>query len=151
VKGGQGGNAVQVAYLDPGPSGSAGPGRISVAVKGLKITVTLATDPSGVILSTAAQVKVAVEANHDARRLVSVALAGGNDGTGIVTALAATNLSGGVDDVEDLDTSTFASLGAGAQKSVVLAGPLGLLKLLADQGAGATTVDAHVVIEPALA
>jgi hypothetical protein len=47
------------------------------------------------ITSTAAQVETAIEASTAASALVTVANASGNDGTGIVTALAPTNLAGG--------------------------------------------------------
>lgn len=56
------------------------------------ITVTLATDGSSAITSTAAQVAAAVADNDDSNDLVSVANAAGNDGTGVVTALASTPL-----------------------------------------------------------
>jgi len=46
---------------------------------------------------TAAQVKSAIEAYQQANDLVSVAYADGNDGTGTVTAMAQTYLSGGID------------------------------------------------------
>lgn len=48
------------------------------------------------ITSTAAQIKTAIEASAAASTLVAVANAGGNDGTGTVTALAATPLASGV-------------------------------------------------------
>lgn len=48
------------------------------------------------ITSTAAEIKTAIEASAAATALVTVANAGGNDGTGVVTALAATALASGV-------------------------------------------------------
>lgn len=48
------------------------------------------------ITSTAAQIKTAIEASAAATALVTVANAGGNDGTGVVIALAATPLASGV-------------------------------------------------------
>ena len=47
------------------------------------------------ITSTGATVKAIIEATAAAAALVTVAHASGNDGTGVVTALAATNLAGG--------------------------------------------------------
>jgi hypothetical protein len=47
------------------------------------------------ITSTAAQIKAALDANVTVAALVSIANAGGNDGTGVVTALAATALANG--------------------------------------------------------
>lgn len=78
----------------PAPAGaSAGP--ITLEVQGTDITVTVATNGAGAATSTAAQVKTALEANNDVMALVSVALAPANDGTGVVTVLTKTNLSGG--------------------------------------------------------
>ena len=55
------------------------------------------TAVAGTIASTAAQVKAAVNAHSSAASaLVTASLADGNDGTGVVTALTATNLAGGV-------------------------------------------------------
>lgn len=89
------GNRVRVAYLDPGANDAT----LSVAVVGdtsfETINVSLATNGSGTITSTAAQVQAAIEAHADASGLVTIAAAGGNDGSGVVTALAATALSGG--------------------------------------------------------
>lgn len=88
---GAGGNAITVAYVVAGLSTS-----LSVAVVGTAITVNVATDGAGAATSTAAQVKTAIEASGPAAALVDVANAGGNDGTGVVAALAATPLAGGV-------------------------------------------------------
>lgn len=94
------GNNIQVAYIDPGAADAA----LSVDVDGLGtadnpfvINVSLATDGTGTITSTAAQVQAAIEAHADASVLVSVANAAGNDGSGVVTAMAATALAGGTD------------------------------------------------------
>lgn len=56
------------------------------------------------VLSTADEVKTAVEADTAAAALVGVADAGGNDGSGVVTVMAATNLTGGSDGTVDLFT-----------------------------------------------
>jgi hypothetical protein len=86
-------NSIRVRYVDPGaPSAS-----LSVGVSGNDITVNLATDGSSVITSTATQVKDAVNAHATAKNMVSAALKSGNDGTGVVTALAFTNLANGTD------------------------------------------------------
>lgn len=86
------GNAITVAYVDPGGVTST----LSVAVVGSAITVTLGRAGSAIV-STAAQVRTAVLANAAAAALVGVVNTGGNDGTGVVTALAPTNLATGVD------------------------------------------------------
>lgn len=48
-------------------------------------------------ISDASQVSTAIAANEDVADIVSVANASSNDGTGAVTTMAATNLSGGID------------------------------------------------------
>ena len=88
---GANGNAITIAYVNPGADGV-----IAVAVAGTAITVTLAY-ATGAITSTAANVAAAIAANTAANALVSTANAAANDGTGLVTALTATPLTGGVD------------------------------------------------------
>lgn len=90
VRGGTWGNSIQVAYIDPGGTTAT----LSVAVTGFLITVNLGRAASA-INTTSALLKAAVEANLDAQALVTVAHAGSDDGTGLVIALTATNLSGG--------------------------------------------------------
>lgn len=92
-KAGVAGNSITIEYVDP-------PGNnvpLSAAVVGNAITVTLATDGTSTITSTAAQVRDAINASPQAYSLVYAVLATGNDGTGLVTALAATPLAGGSD------------------------------------------------------
>lgn len=84
------GNSITVRYVVAGASTA-----LSVSVSTNAITVNVATDGSSAATSTAAQVKAAVDASTPAAALVSVANAPGNDGTGVVTALAATALTGG--------------------------------------------------------
>lgn len=88
--GGQWGNDIEVAYIDPGGV-SATP---SVVVAGPLITVNLGRAASA-INTTAARIITLIESSADARALVSVALKAGEDGSGVVTALAATPLAGG--------------------------------------------------------
>jgi hypothetical protein len=82
--------SVTVRYVDPGAASAA----LSVAVVGQAITVNLATNGSSVITSTAAQVRDAINGSAAASALVFAANAAANDGTGVVTALAATPLAG---------------------------------------------------------
>jgi hypothetical protein len=77
--GGSGGNSISVTYV---VSGTNTP--LSVDVQGAKIIVNVATDGGGAATSTATQVRTAVE--RAANNLVSVALAPGNDGSGVVAA-----------------------------------------------------------------
>lgn len=85
------GNGITVAYVDPGAASQS----LAVTVSGSAISVSLATNAGSAITSTAAQVKTAIEALFNADRLVVISNAGGNDGTGVVTALSATALAGG--------------------------------------------------------
>lgn len=56
------------------------------------------------ILTLASEVDAAIDAHTAAAALVTPANAGGNDGTGVVTTMAATNLTGGSDGTVDLFT-----------------------------------------------
>lgn len=60
---------------------------------GRNIVVNVATDGAGAATSTAAQVRAAVQGNATASGWVAVANAAGNDGTGVVAALASTGLA----------------------------------------------------------
>lgn len=96
---GTGGNAITVTYVDPGAASQS----LAVSVAGKSIAVSLATNGGSTITSTAAQVKAAVEAHQPAHALVSVAIQTGDsgvadDGSGVVTAMASTALSGGAGD-----------------------------------------------------
>lgn len=91
------GNDISIAYVDP----SANSAELSVEVNGEDIVVNLATDSEGAISSTAAEVEAAVEA---ATSLVTGANSGGDDGSGVVTALSKSYLTGG--------TGTFPGLAA---------------------------------------
>lgn len=84
------GNSITVAYVVAGVSTP-----LSVAVTGSAITVNVATNGSSAAISTALQVRDAVRAYAPARALVNVDLKTGEDGSGVVTALTATALSGG--------------------------------------------------------
>lgn len=88
---GRAGNSIRIRYVAPGTNNAA----LSVAVSVRDITVNLATDGAAAITSTAALVKAALEASPAAAALVTAADAAGNNGSGVVTALAWTSLSGG--------------------------------------------------------
>lgn len=89
---GAAGNSIRVRYVVAGASTP-----LTVAVSGNDITVNVATNGSSAATSTAAQIAAAIVASTPASRLVSVTNATGNDGTGVVIALAYTNLTGGAD------------------------------------------------------
>lgn len=90
------GNAITIAYTDPGANDAL----LSVGVNYNAITVSLATGVAGAITSTAAEVLAAIEASEAASALVTVAIMTGDsgtadDGSGVVTAIAATHLASG--------------------------------------------------------
>lgn len=90
---GAAGNGITVALTDPSGTDQ----ELGVVVTGSAIVVNLATGEDGAITSTAREVRDAVNADSEAAALVAASLAPGNDGSGVVTALAATNLAGGAD------------------------------------------------------
>ncbi len=81
-----GGNDVTAELLKPGASTP-----LSVAVNGKAITVTLATDASGAVTSTAKQVVDAI--NASASSLVNASTFRATGGTGVVAPTAGTNLT----------------------------------------------------------
>lgn len=99
---GAAGNLITIAYVDPAAESSA----LAVTVEGTAITVSLETDENGDIISTAAEVDAAIDGEAAAAALVTPANAGGNDGSGVVTALEATALTGGVSPTQTLFTVT---------------------------------------------
>lgn len=93
---GSSGNAISIEYVDPSENDAV----LGVTVAGSVITVSLATGGAGAITSTAAEVLAAIEADAAADALVAVAIDAADsgvadDGSGIVTALAADLLTGG--------------------------------------------------------
>lgn len=91
---GTAGNSITIEYLDPATINAS----LSVDVTGTAIVINLATDGTGAITTTGDDIKTAIINEAPAAALVDVADAGGNDGSGVVTALAATNLAGGLDE-----------------------------------------------------
>ena len=88
---GTAGNGIAIIYSDPLANSS--PLSVSVSVR--TITVSLETNGSGTIISTASEIMAAVNADQGAARWVSAALATGNDGSGVVAAMGSSSLSGG--------------------------------------------------------
>jgi fibronectin-binding autotransporter adhesin len=86
VAGGAAGENLIVEYVNPFTPSSA----LLVSVSGNTITVALETDALGLIVSTASQVKSAIEASVPASALATVALAASDDGSGLVTTLFGT-------------------------------------------------------------
>ena len=84
------GNGYRVAFVVSGVSTP-----LSVGISGNDLTITVGTNGASAAISTAAQVMAAVKASAPASAKFEVELATGNDGTGVVAALALTNLTGG--------------------------------------------------------
>jgi len=91
VTGGGQGNHISVQYIDPGADNSP----LDVDVVDSAIKVYLATDGSGTITTTAGDISAAIAAHPVASTLVTVTNAASNNGTGVVTAMDTTYLSGG--------------------------------------------------------
>ena len=85
------GNTIKVAYVDPDAANA----KLAVTVSGTTIAVSLATDATKAITSTASNVKAAIEAVPAAAALVTVANVAANSGAGVVAAMAATALANG--------------------------------------------------------
>jgi hypothetical protein len=112
---GAAGENIKIKYTDPDKATEACVATLSgsgTATDPYVIDVILKHDGTN-ITATAANVKAAVESNVDANKLVEIANASGNNGTGIVTELAATALDNGVD-------GTVAGEGRMVQKSGVV-------------------------------
>ncbi|WP_222845170.1 phage tail sheath protein [Vreelandella nanhaiensis] len=86
------GNNIRVTHLHPGEPSTA----INISVLEKHITVTLATDADGELLSTADEVASAIDADNAASALVNVTVAG--DGQGIASTAQGVRLAGGVDE-----------------------------------------------------
>ena len=83
------GNELSIRLRNPGANSAA----LSVSLSDKAITVHLATDSSGIITSTPATIKTALDANTAIAALVAVT----SGGTGVVKPTATTRLSGGLD------------------------------------------------------
>jgi uncharacterized protein len=98
---GAAGNDLRVILRDPGTLSAA----LAVSVSATVVTVNLATDAAGAIVSTAALVRAAVTAHAAASALLSVDDLGESDGSGVVTAwVKQRSLSGGADAALPLNT-----------------------------------------------
>lgn len=95
--GGTSGNSITLELNDPAaPSQS-----LVVTVTGTDIVVDLATDGTSTITTTAAQLVAALNGSDAVLALgVTAAYKAANDGTGVVTDMAHTHLSGGLDAVD---------------------------------------------------
>ncbi|MBC6460698.1 M14 family zinc carboxypeptidase [Actinomadura sp. HBU206391] len=87
--GSAGGNDVSVALTDPGAPSAP----LTVQVSGKAVVVKLATDASGAVTSTAAQVVSALNGDAGAAALLTANTYRGNAGAGVVAAAPATALT----------------------------------------------------------
>ena len=150
---GAAGNGITLDLVDPEANDAA----LAVAVDGLAITVDLATNGSGEITTTAAQLKAAIEASAAAAALIGVSFTTGNDGTGVVTAAALT-LTGGkdrfegeavqdivaaVDTTDTVATGTIQALTVSTSQKVSRDGPVIEVAVL---GAATATRDSGTIL-----
>ncbi|MFM2091071.1 MAG: hypothetical protein RLZZ127_1560 [Planctomycetota bacterium] len=136
------GNDIAVILRDPVANSAA----LSVSVTGKVITVNLATNGSGVITTTAAQVITAIGANTAANDLVTVANTGASTGAGVVAALLQTYLADGVDEAFPLDTPVLISGTRGEAAKLGTTGTLpAALDAILDQ-VGAAVVVVRVAV-----
>jgi hypothetical protein len=89
---GVGGNAITLALVNPGVPNSP----LAVTVIATAISVSLETNAAAALVTTAAQLIQAIKDDPAANALVYGELARGHNGTGLIAAIAATNLTGGV-------------------------------------------------------
>jgi hypothetical protein len=101
---GTAGNAITLTLIDPGAPSAA----LSVTATTSAVRVSLATGSGGALTSTATAVAAAVAAWPAAAALVAATNTGASTGAGIVTALAATHLSGGTDAATSYDGRSHA-------------------------------------------
>ena len=90
---GAAGDTIEVAFTNPGAASQS----LGVTVNGRSITVALETDGHSAIVSTAAEVVAAINADTDANALVTAAVADGGAGGGTTAASPMTGLTGGLD------------------------------------------------------
>lgn len=88
----EGGNDLSIAMTDPGAADQP----LSVSVTGDDIVVSLATDSTGAVTSTAAEVVAAINASPAASALVVAYTYRGNAGAGVVSPVSATALTDGL-------------------------------------------------------
>jgi hypothetical protein len=101
--GSEGGDDISVTLANPGSADAP----LTVSVNGKDVVVKLATDGSGQITSTAAQVVGALGANTDAAKLLTASTYRGNAGSGVVSAASATRLTDDLHAPESVSRKPF--------------------------------------------
>ncbi|WP_444885968.1 phage tail sheath subtilisin-like domain-containing protein [Microbulbifer sp. PSTR4-B] len=99
VGAGVAGNALSLELLNPNANSAV----LSVGVNGSAVTVKLATDATGELVSTADEVRAALAGNASVSALMTVAN-GDSDGSGKLPPMPKVNLSGGSDEPFPLNT-----------------------------------------------
>ncbi len=97
VKKGNDGNSIKIEYINQGTDSE-----LSVEVSGKIIKVSVATSSTGVVESTAEDVKKAVDDSTEAKLLVKTELV--TDGSGLIDSFGIFYLSGGLDEAFPLNT-----------------------------------------------
>ncbi|WP_445365215.1 phage tail sheath subtilisin-like domain-containing protein [Microbulbifer sp. ANSA001] len=90
---GNAGNAISIEFVNPNTADAV----LSININGKSVTVSLATDSSSKLISTADNVRTALAANAEASALFSVAN-GDSDGSGVLSPQPALRMSGGTDE-----------------------------------------------------
>lgn len=125
------GNGIRIEYVDPGANNATE--SIDYDADERIVTVNLATDGSGVITSTGDTIKTTVGATPEVDALFTVTDAGGNDGSGVVTAVSVVETSGGGGETTNGLAVAVAhgdvEVAAVLQCSETIAGATGTLKL----------------------
>jgi phage tail sheath protein FI len=132
------GNAISIRLRNPGATSQS----LSVSLTDKAITVNLATDNAGVVTSTPALIKTALDANAGIAALVSVA----SGGSGVVSPTSTVLLSGGKDEAFPLNTPYLV---AGSVTEAARAGttgtiPAALADIFAQAGAVVVVIRAAV-------
>lgn len=99
---GSAGNAITIQYKDPGLANQS----LSVSVNNNSIVISLATDASGKITTTAQDIINAINADPQTSALVQASQKGQN-ANGVVEAKQAVSLTGGMDSYPDTFSSTI--------------------------------------------
>lgn len=92
------GDFITVEYVDPGTPDSP----LSITRDGAAIIVSLETNATATIISTAEAIVNAATADEDVSEIVTAEIPTGETGLGVVGPVATTNLAGGVDASEEL-------------------------------------------------
>ncbi len=111
---------ISIVFADPGANDAALGVTTTVSGSDVTITVSLATDNAGAITSTADDVAALIAADADASLYVTAAAEGA--GTGVVEAIASTDLTGATD-AGTLAISDIRASGSAGTISIVYADP----------------------------